>query len=200
MDIESLLFSRPDASRTDISKGDVLVAEPLMQEGIFRRSAILILDADVSSGYMGLVLNHKTSLSMQDLIPKWEGGKRVPLFAGGPVDLERLFMLHTLGDVFKGCKEFLPGIFVGANMDDVVEYVDSGGEVEGRMRFFLGYSGWQSNQLESELLGKSWALERHEPASALLQGTGNAYWRRQVARLGDSYRSWLIVPQDAAHN
>ncbi len=85
-------------------------------------------------------------------------------------------------------------------MDDVVEYVDSGGEVEGRMRFFLGYSGWQSNQLESELLGKSWALERHEPASALLQGTGNAYWRRQVARLGDSYRSWLIVPQDAAHN
>jgi|InofroStandDraft_1065614.scaffolds.fasta_scaffold01600_15 putative transcriptional regulator len=200
MDIESLLFSRPDASRTDISKGDVLVAEPLMQEGIFRRSVILILDADVSSGYMGLVLNHKTSLSMQDLIPKWEGGKRVPLFAGGPVDLERLFMLHTLGDVFKGCKEILPGIFVGANMDDVVEYVDSGGEVEGRMRFFLGYSGWQSNQLESELLGKSWALERHEPASALLQGTGNAYWRRQVARLGDSYRSWLIVPQDAAHN
>jgi putative transcriptional regulator len=66
-------------------------------------------------------------------------------------------MLHTLGDVFKGCKEILPGIFVGANMDDVVEYVDSGGEVEGRMRFFLGYSGWQSNQLESELLGKSWA-------------------------------------------
>lgn len=95
MDIESLLFSRPDASRTDISKGDVLVAEPLMQEGIFRRSVILILDADVSSGYMGLVLNHKTSLSMQDLIPKWEGGKRVPLFAGGPVDLERLFMLHN---------------------------------------------------------------------------------------------------------
>lgn len=200
MNIETLLFSRPDAPRTNITQGDLLLAEPLMDEGIFRRSAVLILDADAAAGYMGLVMNHKTSLTLQDLIPKWERGRRVSVYAGGPVDLQRLFMLHTLGTLFKGSKEVLPGVFVGANMDDVVKYVDSGGETEGLMRFFLGYSGWDSNQLESELLRNSWAVGRHEDASMLLKGAGNGYWRRQVKRLGDSYRSWLLVPEDAAHN
>lgn len=199
LDLESLLFGS-GGQRTEIASGDVLIAEPFMEESIFKRSSILMLEADRARGYMGLVLNHQIPLSMRDLIPGWKFGELVPLFAGGPVDLDRLFMLHTLGDRFSGSRELFPGLYVGARIDDVVGYVEGGGEVDGCLRFFLGYSGWGTDQLENEVLHNTWAIGRHEDADVLLHGSGNEYWRRQVEHLGDDYRSWLTVPVDAALN
>ena len=199
MDIESILFGSFGGQKTDISPGDILIAQPMMND-FFARSVILMLTADPGKGYMGLVMNHPVSLTMQDILPEWDNGKHIPLHAGGPVDLERLFMLHTLGDVFKGSKEILPGMYIGADLGDVVEFVENGGEVEGHMRFMLGYSGWASNQLDSELLRRTWAVGKKDSTEALLTGDGDDYWRRQVRRLGDSFRSWLMIPNDPSMN
>ncbi len=200
MDLESLLFSSTAGQRTDIKTGDLLIAEPLMSEVFFRMSTILILKSSQEKGTFGLVMNHELDLSLRDLIPDWISGERVKLFSGGPVDIERLFMLHTLGDRFKGSHMVAPGLYIGANVDDVIEYVDSGNPVDGRLRFFLGYSGWDANQLESEILRHSWGIGHMKSASELLEGSGDAYWRRQVENLGNNFRNWLMVPPDVTMN
>lgn len=200
MDINKLLYDHTYTS--DPKRGSLLIAEPLMREDIFSRSVVLILDKDRDQGHLGLVLNKLTNLDLGDLIPELELERSVPVFSGGPVDQSRLFMLHTLGDVFEGSSELIPGIYVGGKIEDIAAYLSEGGETEGKIRFFLGYSGWIKGQLLGELNRNVWALanDAESDSGRLLEGSGNAYWRREVELLGNDFRSWLVVPQHPSLN
>lgn len=194
IDLELLLFNSQQGTDTAPKRGDVLLAGPLMQGFPFHRSVILMLDSDAQKGHMGLILNHQLPLTIADAFPEWKTGSQFPVFAGGPVDLERLFLLHRLGNIFSGSKEVIPGLYVGGNLQEVRDYCDSGADTEGMLRFCLGYSGWEVNQLESELLQHVWAVGSPISPDKIFDGEGNEYWRREVKRLGESYRSWLVVP------
>lgn len=198
MDLNRLLYNHPH----DIipAKGSLLIADPMMEEIHFRRSVVMLLDTDSTGGHLGLALNKATNLTLRDIMPECEAGEDVPVFCGGPVDLDRLFLLHTLGKDLPGAEEVIPGIFVGGSVEDIVDYINSGIDIEGRLRFFLGYSGWRKDQLATELEGNSWAVNRNPEASGLLSGEENDYWRRQVEQLGSAYRSWLMVPPHPSFN
>lgn len=198
MDIRNLLYDYNPHIIPE--RGSLLVSEPMMEEAFFSRSVVMILDIDSDRGHLGLVMNKITQLTLKNLLPGWENGGDVPVFCGGPVDSQRLFMLHTLGTLFKGASEVIPGLYVGGSIDDIVDYIDGGGEIEGNVRFFLGYSGWSKDQLSEEVKSHSWAIDLHPDSAGLLCGDGNSYWRREVKRLGENYRSWLMVPQDPSYN
>lgn len=200
MNLEDMLNT--PKSEIKPAQGSLLIANPMMREIHFSRSVIMILDVPAAGGELGLVLNKPTNLTLSDLVamPEWENGRMVPIFSGGPVDLERLFMLHSLGDVFPGSLEVCPGIFVGANVDDIINYIDSGGTIEGKMRLFLGYSGWAPGQLSREIEQRSWAVDPLPEDIRLLSGGGTEYWRKAVELLGPSYRSWLMFPPDPSYN
>lgn len=201
MDFSGLLKVNGHPGR-ELMRGDLLLAEPLLKEQVFSRAAILVLDVDTSGGVMGLSLNKKLNHSLSDIIDGWDAGKRIPLFCGGPVDTSRLFMLHSLGERFPGSQEILPGIYVGGRIEDIVAYIEDGGVVDGKIRFFLGYSGWGDKQLKEELAANVWAVSRIDDDNSIdiLRGDGNAFWRREIERLGGSYRSWLLVPEDPSMN
>ncbi|MDE5975875.1 MAG: YqgE/AlgH family protein [Muribaculaceae bacterium] len=194
MDFNNLIYK--PSSGDQPGRGSLLIAEPLMKELHFQRSVILLLDSDNEGGHMGLALNKATSLTLRDLMPDWENGRDVPVYCGGPVDLQRLFMLHTLGATLPGSMEVSPGIYVGGDVEAIKDYVDSGGEIEGRLRFFLGYSGWHKDQLAGEIKRNSWAVNNFPDGSLLLSSEENDFWRREVENLGDNYRGWLMMPQE----
>lgn len=198
LDIESLIYKESDNPAP--VKGDILVAEPMLAEPYFKRSVVLLLDDAPDGGNLGLTLNIATPVTLQDLFPNWDNGKHIRIFSGGPVETDRLFVLHTLGDRFSGAVEVARGIYVGGNLDEIVDYVNSGEDAEGKIRFFLGYSGWSKNQLTKEILENSWAVNSWPASDEMLIGQGNAYWRREVERLGDKYRSWLLIPQNPEFN
>ncbi len=195
MDIEKFLYGEGSGCVSP-EKGDLLLAEPMMNEPVFGRSAVLLLDVDKDQGHLGLVLNKPIGASLSDLIPEWVGGEHIPVYQGGPVDTKRLFMLHTLGDRFSGSVEVAQGLYVGGLLDDIIDYVGDGLPTDGKMRFFLGYSGWSRDQLQSEVIRNSWAVVRNPDGGNLLYGDGDEYWRREVEKLGEDYRSWLTVPPE----
>lgn len=198
MDINNLLYDHVSGKTPGV--GSLLIADPLMEELYFSRSAVLLLDVTDDGGHLGLVLNKETRLTLHDLMPDWEKGKEVPIYCGGPVSMERLFLLHSLGNVFPGTIEVTPGVYVGGNVDDIVDYIEAGGEVEGKLRFFLGYSGWTKGQLRGEIERHTWAVNTRPDGRGLLVGEGDAFWRREVKALGEDYRSWLMVPPDPSFN
>lgn len=198
IDIENMLHKDPE--NLSPSKGDILIADPMLKEPYFRRSVVLIMDKTEDGGHMGLVLNVATPVTLQDLFPDWKGGEKVRIFSGGPVETDRLFMLHSLGHVFSGATEIAQGLYVGGDLDEVIEYINSEDYTEGNIRFFLGYSGWSTNQLSAEILGNSWAVGKRGDMSDALIGQGNDYWMREVGKMGEKYRSWLIVPQNPEFN
>lgn len=198
MDIKELLFS--DLPTSTPHMGSLLISEPLLDDKYFSRSAILVLDEPQDGGHFGLILNKSTDMTLQNLMPEWEGGSRIPIFCGGPVDLQRMFLLHTLGEELGSKTEVLPGIYVGADLDKIIDYVDRGEEIDGKLRFFLGYCGWSPGQLAGEINRKSWAVNALPQCHNLLKGEGLDYWSREVKDLGEECRSWLVVPPDPSLN
>jgi putative transcriptional regulator len=198
MDLESIIYKDPTI--VNPQKGDLLIAEPLLNEPYFKRSVILLLDEDNNQGHIGLALNKITPVSLQDLFPDWKAGAEVPVYSGGPVEADRLFMLHTMGDRFEGSMEVSPGLYVGAKLDDIIDYINNNRYADGNIRFFLGYSGWSRGQLTSEILKNTWALNPNPGHTDVLTGAEDLYWRREVRRLGEKYRSWLLVPSNPAFN
>lgn len=198
MDIKDILFTGLPIPVPHM--GSLLLSEPLLTDKYFSRSAILVLDEPEDGGHFGLILNKPTEMTLQDLMPEWENGHRVPIYCGGPVDLQRMFLLHTLGDRLGASAEVLPGIYVGADLDKIIDYIDGGGEVDGKIRFFLGYCGWSPGQLAGEIEGKSWAVNALPQSHNLLKDEGLSYWNREVRDLGEEYRGWLVVPLDPSMN
>ena len=198
IDLESLIYR--DSTDVNPKKGDLLIAEPLLDQPYFKRSVVLLLEEDENKGKIGLTLNIPTPVTLQDLFPEWTAGKKVRVFSGGPVESDRLFMLHTLGDYFDGAMEVAPGLYVGADLNQVMDYIQNEENLEVKLRFFLGYSGWAKDQLCTEILNHSWALTHPEDKGDALVGRGNEYWRREVEKLGKDYRSWLLIPQNPEEN
>lgn len=185
-------------------RGDLLVAKPWLTEPVFSRSVILLIDVDedgTDKGSMGLVLNKKVdTMTMEDLIPSWTSGKDVPLFLGGPVDFERLFILHKFGDYFGKTVKIAPDLFIGADLEKVKKFIDQGGDIEGKLRFFLGYAGWTVGQLEEEIKSEAWEVTSKLSHNDILLGEGYEYWRREVEDLGEDHRHWLLIPEDPSLN
>lgn len=198
MDLKDLLFS--DIPVSSPHSGSLLISEPMMDDKYFSRSAILVLDEPEEGGHFGLILNKPTEMTLKDLMPDWEEGSKVPIFCGGPVDMQRMFLLHSLGDRLGSATEVLPGIYVGADLDKIIDYIEEGGEVDGNLRFFLGYCGWSPGQLAAEINGKTWAVNALPQCPNLLRGEGLAYWQREVRDLGEEYRGWNLVPPDPSLN
>lgn len=200
MDINDLLYNH--TTSVNPKRGSLLMAEPLMKDDYFGRAVVLVLDIDEHEGHLGLVMNKPTEFDLNDLIPELGLKRRIPVYCGGPVDHARVFMLHTLGDYFEGSVEILPGLYVGGSIDQIYEYLAEGGELEGKIRFFLGYSGWTAGQLQNEILKNVWAATKEEgqQTARLLENKGEAYWRREVERMGEDMRGWLLVPSNPSYN
>lgn len=189
-----------EENKIEVRQGDLLLANPVIKQPDFYRSAVLILEQDASGGHIGLILNMPTKLLMQDLFDLPADALETEVFSGGPVDDNRLFMLHMLGDRVAGSMEVSEGLYVGGGLDDIAAAVMSGEAASGRMRFFIGYSGWGKGQLEKEIADNFWAVSRSYDPTLLLTGSGAAYWREEVARVGERYRSWLMIPDNPRDN
>lgn len=189
-----------DPVEVDPKEGAMLLADPMMDEAYFRRSAILLIDRANDGGHLGLTMNRELTASLSDLFPDWEGADKVPLFSGGPVDRGRLFMIHRLGEKVGDVLEIAPGLYVGGDYRILREYIASEQFDPEYVRFFLGYSGWAKGQLTSEIMRNSWAVNPNPDTSDILSGSEGEYWSREVRRLGPGYRGWLLIPEDPILN
>lgn len=197
-DICSALFAQPCSSQqARPAGGRLLVAEPFMDESIFTHSIISLLDYEPEGGAIGVVLNRQSHSNLSDLIDDLEINCDIPVFCGGPLAMDRVFFMHTLGsDIIPGAREFMPGVYVGGDFDAMIEYINSGYRTEGVVRFFVGYSSWDRAQLENEIAEGAWALtDAPVNPSDLLTGSGDRVWHRTVRSLGSEYRSWRLVPR-----
>lgn len=194
-DILSMNIPQPEPEA-----GNLLIAQPLMTEACFRRSTVFLIDHDAESGSMGLVTNRLSNYTLNDAVDGIEIDNEIPIYIGGPVHKERLYYLHTLGADIPQSIEVVPGLFVSGDFDKVKELVNLGIETEGKIRFFLGYSGWEKGQLRRELDNNDWAVATVENPSQVLALDENDAWRAAVTTLGKQYSVWLNFPMNAQMN
>jgi putative transcriptional regulator len=156
----------------------LLAASPHMDDTNFARAVVLMIQHD-DAGAFGLVLNHPSEHSMEEVWQRVGEGKcalHQPLNLGGPVE-GPLVALHD--DAALAEREILPGVFFASQrgaLEQLVEFP------AGPVRLFSGYSGWGGGQLEEEVRVGAWLAL---PASSeLVFFDGDDLWKTVAGRIG----------------
>jgi putative transcriptional regulator len=175
-------------------KGKILISEPFLQEAYFQRSVVLLVEHGIK-GSMGLVVNKQTSLIVNDFFPELKNRPDIPIFLGGPVGSNHLFFIHLLGpEVISEGVHIHENLHFGGSFEALRDYLSEGHPAKGVVKFFLGYSGWASNQLNTEIVRNSWLVSHASPESILL-AEDDSYWNHTVEGLGDPYNAWTNFPK-----
>ena len=139
--------------------GQVIVSMPSLQDERFYKTVIYIC-AHSSEGSMGIIINKKIDYDLfpnlleQLGIDKPINNKKLFLRYGGPVETGRGFVLHS-DDIVR--KETL-NIHKGVALTSTSEFFEDLAKGKGPKNSILalGYAGWQSGQLENEIMQNSW--------------------------------------------
>lgn len=198
-DLSSTLFNIK-LSTAEPRSGSLLVAEPFLKEECFNHAVILLVDHGDGYASMGLTLNKHTGLTLGQVTDDVKPDCQVPIYAGGPVGDNRMFYLHTLPDIFDNSIEVTPGLYIGGEYNQVLDYVNEGYPTDGLLRFYVGYSGWEPGQLNEEIEKNVWAVAQPGKAQDLLTGCDDQFWHRTVRSMGLRYRGWQFHPMDPHAN
>lgn len=149
-------------------RGKMLLATPDMGDPRFRFAVVYIISHD-RSGAMGIIINkRKAELNISDLLDQIgiDGRVRVadtPVLSGGPVDIDRGFVLHS-ADYFKPETSLkLSDTLSLTSTKDVLEALVSDDAPE-RAVLAVGYAGWGAGQLEDELADNAWLVVEADEA------------------------------------
>lgn len=175
--------------------GRLLLATPLISEGVFARSVILVLHHD-DSGTQGVVLNRPLDAPVDAVLPGWQDVLTDPtnLFQGGPVQLDSAIGLVTVpgpSDAPVGVKRLFGKVGV-IDLDTPPQLVSTG--LAG-MRVFAGYAGWSDGQLEAEIGTGSWYVVEAEPRDAF-SGHPRDLWQTVLRRQRDELAWMATFPAD----
>lgn len=195
IDIFNLLDSQPQPSR-----GNVLLAKPTVDDACFKRSVILLVDHD-RNGSMGVIVNRLTDFTLADVLDGPEYFEEIPLYMGGPVGLNQMFFLHTLGpEIIPNCLQVAKGLYFGGDYEAVKRYVACGEPIEGKMKFIVGYSGWESGQLADEIARHDWVIQKRIDCQLLMNEQEEEMWKAAVESFGEKYRVWNLWPTEPSQN
>lgn len=183
----------------DVLTGRLLVATPQIEEGIFLRSVILLLDHG-EQGAQGVVLNRPLDAEVDSVLPGWQALATAPdrVFHGGPVQTDSALGLVAIpgeGDAPMGIRRLFGGIGV-LDLDAPPPLVAS--EVGG-LRIFAGYSGWTEGQLEGEIRTGSWYVVDAEARDAFSDSPEDL-WVRVLRRQTDELAFVSTYPTDPSMN
>ncbi len=197
---KSLLFDIDISTGVEPGVGTLLVAEPFLKESYFNHAVVVLVDYEPPVSAMGVVINNPTEYKLQEVVDGVKVKDPIPVYCGGPVGSDRLYFMHTLGDLIPETRRVGDNLWLGGDFDTLFGIINDGYDVEGHIRFFMGYSGWSPGQLEEEVSKRVWAVSPMVSGRELLRGDGDSVWHDCVRRLGPGFRGWLYHPRNLMAN
>jgi len=140
--------------------GHFLIAMPQLKDPNFLKSVTYIWEHD-ENGAFGIVINHDLNASVGELFLQLgldcnedNPYTHMPLHLGGPVEMERGFVLHQPFGEWKSTLVQNEDLALTSSLD-MMQAISKG---EGPENIFvaLGYAGWGAGQLEQEIQANAW--------------------------------------------
>lgn len=185
-------------SKIEPKSGSLLLSEPFMLDPNFKRSVILLTEC-TEEGSIGYILNNKSEFLLKDILPEFPD-TNFPIYIGGPVGNDTLHFIHSCNDLMNSGVEIHEGVFWGGNFETLKLLIENQQIGEDEIKFFVGYSGWGENQLQSELQQNSWLVtNKYNPAIPFLDNEENL-WKEVVVALGPKYAHIANFPENPMWN
>lgn len=180
------------------AKGRLLVAEPsIIGDASFNRSVILLAECE-ESGAVGFILNKPLPYKLKDFVPEIKSN--LPIYNGGPVEQDNLYFIHCVPELIPNSVEISSGIYWGGDFSTILDLLKEDKLKKNQIRFFLGYSGWESNQLEQELTISSWVVAPNTYENNLIGKNDVNFWKEKMREFGGDYLLWSNAPENPSLN
>lgn len=181
-----------------LQKGQLLIAEPsIIGDLSFNRSVILLADHN-EEGSVGFILNKPLKYTIKDLLPEIDASFKI--YNGGPVEQDNLYFIHNVPHLIPNSIEISNGIFWGGDFELTKDLINKGMLKKKNIRFFLGYTGWDSEQLETEMQSNSWIMTKNVYENRILGKASVHFWKEKIIELGGEYLIWSNAPENPILN
>ncbi len=168
--------------QTKTLKNHFLIATPKLQDVNFSKAVIYLYEHS-KDGAMGIVINKPLQVTLGsilqhlDITTSSKPVKNKAVLMGGPVGPEQGLVTHKVVDsknksekiIISGSKETLKAIAQGRGPECFI--------------ITLGYSGWQSGQLEQEIGRDDWLIAPFE-SSIIFETPIEKRWQKAAKLLG----------------
>jgi len=185
------------AAKSLIKSGQILLAEPFMQDPYFRRAVVLLCEHH-EEGSLGFILNKSIDMGVNDLMsefPRFDA----EVFYGGPVQTDTLHYVHNLGDLLDESVKVADGVWWGGDFDKLKFLITNGLAEPANIRFFVGYSGWSGGQLGEEMEYESWVAAPMD-ANYVFKTQPARLWSQVMYNKGDIYEIIADMPEMMSWN
>lgn len=152
--------------------GYLLISDINLMDPNFHRSVVLMITHD-DNGAFGLVVNRPSRFTLGELAEGVGGSPAasIPIYIGGPLQQEFLFILHSEFAGSTGSEHIerpADGVVFEPATQSVVDYLKEEWsplpEAERpAVRLYAGYAGWGPGQVEGELKSDAWVVLKATP-------------------------------------
>jgi putative transcriptional regulator len=177
--------------------GILLIADPFLKDPHFMRTVVFLCEHQ-PEGTFGFVLNKQFEQTIDELLNDFDGFP-IPVYYGGPVQIDTIHFLHQYPDLIPGGHEVLKGVYWGGDFTVVTTLIKNGELDLSKIRFFIGYSGWGDGQLTEELSEKTW-LTVSATRNLIFHPTPDDTWKDSLKHLGGEYEMMANYPIDPQLN
>ena len=156
------------------AEGKLLVATNEVRGPYFAQTVVLLLHHD-EAGTLGVVLNRPIEAPAVDSmrLPEDLAAHRGSFYWGGPMSQSTVRALMRTGTPPEEAVQIFDAVHL-VNMDEALLATASNAAT---LRFFAGYAGWGSGQLERELAFDSWHVLPATEELVFAEDTGDI-WRK----------------------
>lgn len=144
-----------------------LIAMPALEDPYFSNALVYVCEHN-ENGALGIIVNRPIDMNLAGLLEKIdikleaEALAKLPVYFGGPVQLDRGFVLHRPVGNWQSTLAVNGDVGLTSSRD-VLASVGSAG-LPSEIIVTLGYAGWSAGQLEDELAQNSWLTVAAKPS------------------------------------
>lgn len=146
---------------TDVSylNNQFIIAMPTLADRNFFHTVTFLCQHN-EEGALGIVINRATDMTLGEIFSQMDikvtvpKAAQQPVYAGGPVQQDRGFVLHTKGGDWNASMAVSDDISLTTSRD-ILEAI-AVGDGPDHYLIALGYAGWGEGQLEKEFMDNAW--------------------------------------------
>ncbi len=162
--------------------GKLLVASRDLNDPNFAKTVILLVHYAAGQGAVGLVLNKRTDVLIARVFHdlKEAGGRKDPVYIGGPVELNSVLALLKSASKPEGAEKVFGDVYLIGNKDLLTKTLASSAEAT-VFHAYIGYAGWGAGQLEHEVELGAWHIMPAD-AGTVFHADPDSVWERLIRR------------------
>lgn len=136
-----------------------IIAMPTLADSNFFHTVTFLCQHN-EEGALGIVINRATDMKLGEIFSQMEikvtapAAAEQPIYAGGPVQQDRGFVIHSSGGDWNATMAVSDTISLTTSRD-ILEAI-AVGEGPDNYLIALGYAGWGEGQLEKEFMDNAW--------------------------------------------